>query len=135
MPEKLLLDTDVIIEYLRGRPEAVRYLQGLEGTLLISAITVAELYVGVRGGSEERQLEQFLLAFDVVPISGDIGRIGGLFRRDYGRSHGVGLADALIGATAQEQQATLVTQFPALSDADRSAGPLRKGVKPKPKLR
>ena len=112
MPEKLLLDTDVIIEYLRGRPEAVRYLrgrpeavrylrgrpeavrylrgrpeavrylQGLEGTLLISAITVAELYVGVRGGSEERQLEQFLLAFDVVPISGDIGRIGGLFRRD-----------------------------------------------------
>jgi predicted nucleic acid-binding protein len=109
VPEKLLLDTDVIIEYLRGRPEAVRYLQGLEGTLLISAITVAELYVGVRGGSEERQLEQFLLAFDVVPISGDIGRIGGLFRRDYGRSHGVGLADALIGATAQEQQATLVT--------------------------
>ena len=36
MPEKLLLDTDVMIEYLRGRPEAVIYLQGLEGTLLIS---------------------------------------------------------------------------------------------------
>ncbi len=104
----------------------------LGDAFLISAITVAELYVGVRGGSEERQLEQFLLAFEVVPISGDIGRIGGLFRRDYGRSHGVGLADALIGATAQEQQAIVVTfnsrHYPMLVEV----GPLRKGVKPRP---
>ena len=35
--------------------------------------------------------------------------MGGLYRRDYGQSHGTGLADALIAATAEENGATLVT--------------------------
>jgi predicted nucleic acid-binding protein len=34
---------------------------------------------------------------------------GGLLRRDYGRSHGVGLNDALIGATALEMRLQLLT--------------------------
>ncbi|MCL5886782.1 MAG: PIN domain-containing protein, partial [Actinobacteria bacterium] len=57
---RLLLDTDVIIEYLRGRDEAVRYIESLEGELYVSAITVAELYSGVRGSDEEAVLERFL---------------------------------------------------------------------------
>lgn len=42
MSERLLLDTDVLIDYLRGRAEAVAYLERLTTALLISAITVAE---------------------------------------------------------------------------------------------
>jgi len=72
-------------------------------------MTVAELYAGVRGEREQRRLEQFLLVFQVLPVSQEVGRIGGLFRRNYGPSHGTGLVDALIGATAQLYQATLVT--------------------------
>jgi predicted nucleic acid-binding protein len=30
----------------------------------------------------------------------EIAKRGGLIRRDYGRSHGIGLADALIAGTA-----------------------------------
>ena len=45
--------------------------------------------------------------------------LGGLYRRDYGRSHGTGLADALIAATSEENGADLVTfnrrHFPMVS--------------------
>lgn len=38
-----------------------------------------------------------------------MARRGGEYRRDYGPSHGTGLADALIAATAEAVGATLVT--------------------------
>lgn len=119
MTELLLIDTDVIIDYLRGQADAVAYIEGLTNPLLISAITVAELYGGVREGAERTALEVFVSAFELVPVSEQISVRGGLYRRDYGRSHNVGLADALIAATAEVRGATLVTlnkkHFPMLA--------------------
>jgi predicted nucleic acid-binding protein len=119
MAEHLLIDTDVIIDYLREQPEAVAYLEGLVGPQLLSAVTVAELYAGVREGEERVALDSFLRAFEIVPVDTEIAVKGGLYRRDYGKSHSVGLADALIAATAEARHATLVTlnkkHFPMLS--------------------
>ena len=70
---------------------------------------MAELYAGVREGDERTALEAFLAAFEVVPVDQAIAIKGGLYRRDYGKSHSTGLADALIAATADSRQATLVT--------------------------
>jgi len=36
MPTQLLIDTVVVIEHLRGRPEAITYLEQLEDALLSS---------------------------------------------------------------------------------------------------
>src|SRR5690242_13782279 len=101
MATQLLIDTDVIIDYLRGRKEAVSYLESLNETLLLSCITVAELYAGVREGEERTKLEDFLQVFNIIPVEKDIALTGGLYRRDYGKSHGTGLADAIIAATAE----------------------------------
>ena len=106
---RLLLDTEVLVDYLRGRVEAAAYLESRAEALLISAITVAELYAGVREGEESRRLAQFLGAFEIVPLDAEIARQGGLYRRDFGPGHGVGLAAALIAATATLHQARLVT--------------------------
>ena len=120
MSKRLLLDTDVLIDYLRDRAEAVTYLETLTSPLLISSITVAELYAGVREGAERKKLEIFISAFQVVALDAGIALAGGLFRRDYGKSHGTGLADALIAATAEREQAVFVTlnkkHFPMLTD-------------------
>lgn len=43
MGDLLLIDTDVLIDYLRGQPDAVAYIESLINPILISAITVAEL--------------------------------------------------------------------------------------------
>ncbi len=109
MAARYLIDTDVLVEHLRGSPRAIRFLERLEGELLLSAITVAELFSAARGEEEERVLEQFVQVFEVVPVGQDQARRAGLFRRDYGRSHGTGLADALIAASAEAASAVLVT--------------------------
>ena len=119
MPDRLIIDTDVAIDYLRDRAEAVAYLDNLTDEQLLSAVTVAELYSGVRDGDERTALDAFVAAFEIVPIDTPIGVQGGLFRRDFFKSHNVGLADALIAATAVVRQATLVTlnkkHFPMLA--------------------
>lgn len=119
MAAPFLIDTDVAIDYLRGNADAMAYIEGLSGNNFISAITVAELYAGVRDGAERTALESFIRAFQVVEIESGIAEHGGLYRRDFGKSHGVGLADALIAACAEAHGATLVTlnakHFPMLS--------------------
>ena len=119
MAGRLLIDTDVLVEYLRGRSEAAEYLEGLTSDLYISVITVAELFAGVKGDEEQKSLKQLLLAFVILPVTEKTARLGGLYRRDYGRSHGTGLADALIAATAEENGSDLVTfnrcHFPMVS--------------------
>jgi predicted nucleic acid-binding protein len=115
---QLLIDTDVLIDYLRERPESVSYLESLTQPLLISAVTVAELYAGVRDGSERVALESFIDSFQVRAVDQEIAARAGILRRDFGKSHGTGLADAIIAATAEAQGANLVTlnrrHFPML---------------------
>ena len=111
MAKRYLVDTDVIIEYLRGREQAVEYLESLEGRLHVSAVTVAELYSGVRD-EEQEALEQFLSAFDVVPVDQALARSAGLGRRSHQPAHGTGLADAIVAMSAVAVGATLVTFNP-----------------------
>jgi predicted nucleic acid-binding protein len=109
---RLLFDTPVPIEALRGRKQAIDYLRSVveaEDELYMSVITVAELYAGVREGAERERLKTFLTSFSIIHISFDVAVKGGLYRRDYSKTHGVGLADALIAATAHEYNLTLVT--------------------------
>jgi predicted nucleic acid-binding protein len=109
MAKRFLIDTDVIVEYLRGREQAIRYVESLEGDLCVSAITVAELYSGVKGEEEESSLERFLTAFEVVQVDESVARLGGLCRRTYQPSHGTGLADAIVAMSAKSKEAALVT--------------------------
>jgi len=117
-----LVDTDVLIDHLRGIDVASRYIaQMMQGAqMFLSSITIAELFSGVREGQEQKHLHQLLSLFSWVTVDHSIAKVGGLFRRDYQKSHGVGLADAIIAASAQHVNATLVTlnkkHFPMLTD-------------------
>lgn len=117
MTRRRLVDTDVLVEYLRGRPRAVDYLEGLAGELHVSAVTVAELFAGARE-DEEETLRTFVGTFEVQPVTERSAELAGRYRRTWGPSHGTGLADALIAATASMAGCTLVTfnerHFPML---------------------
>lgn len=108
----LLIDTDVLIDHLRGFGPAVTLLSSSTSPMCLSAISVAELYQGVRGGTEDREqrtLVRFLDGFEIISVSPEIARAAGLLRRGYGASHGIGLADAVMAATAHSLGARLMT--------------------------
>jgi predicted nucleic acid-binding protein len=117
---RLLLDTCVLIDYLRAHPPAVDYVLSLSEEPLLSAVTIAEIYVGVRDRTEERAVESLVDLFVVLAVDGHIARRGGALRRRFARSHGTGLLDALIAATAEVHGARLATRnarhFPMLAD-------------------
>lgn len=105
----MLVDTDVLIDFLRGRAEAIEFLEQNLDHLHISSVTVAELYQGVREGQERTKLTTTLSALTVLPLTEEIAEVAGLFRRDYRTSMGCGLADCMIAATASQHHLALVT--------------------------
>jgi predicted nucleic acid-binding protein len=115
-----LIDSDVLIGYLRGEEKAVRFLESLEIRPATSVICVAELLAGARNDREQAVIESFLLAFDLLDVDVEIARLAGGYRRAYSKSHGTGLADALIAATSSTRDLALVSfnhrHFPMVSE-------------------
>src|SRR4030042_114525 len=109
MAKPILLDTDVLIDFFRGHGKAVAFVNTNSSRIILSAIVVAELYAGIKGETELTVIEKFISLFRVIPVTSEIAKIGGLFRRDYGRSRGLGLADAIIAATCEVEKAELKT--------------------------
>jgi len=107
--ESILLDTDVLVDFFRGHSKAVAFVNAHSARIILSSIVVAELYAGVKGDAEQAALEDFVSLFRVVPVSAVIAKTGGLYKRDYGKSHGVGLADAILAATSEAENAKLKT--------------------------
>ena len=109
MDELLLADTDVMVDFLRGHPKAVAFLNRNADRIVLSSITVAELYAGVRGEAEQEAIDAVIGVLRVAAVTGQCAKVGGLLKQRFGKSHGVGLADAIIAATAQIEHARLCT--------------------------
>lgn len=123
MTKHVLIDTDVMVDFLRGHPKAVTLVQAQSTRIILSSIVAAELYAGVRGDTELSTLDGLMSLFRVVPISLEIARAAGLHKRDHAKTHGIGLADAIIAATAQAENADLKT-------LNIKHYPMLKGLKP-----
>ena len=106
---KVLFDTDILIDILRGR-EAIRtFLLDLtdHSVPCCSVISVAELYAGMR--PEEKHATDILLdALVIVPVTQEIAETAGRFKRRMKRRR-LELADCLIAATAFVEGVTLAT--------------------------
>ena len=104
------LDSDILVDILRGHPPAVEWLASLEDEeILISAFVVMELMEGCRDQSELRRLTRFLEPFAVDWPREEV------FRRavdTFGRahlSHGIGVIDTLIAHMAMARGLPLCT--------------------------
>ena len=106
----MLVDTDVLVWLFRGRESARVAIAGCPNVKL-SAVTYIELVQGVRTRDELRLLRRTIgtNAWQVVPLSENIGHRATLYVENQALSHGMRLADALVAATAVECGESLLT--------------------------
>lgn len=80
----MLLDTDILIDLLRGNKGAEDFLYALpeDSSHCCSAITVAEIHSGMREGERQRTTE-LIESLIVLPVTKEIAEIAGMFRREH----------------------------------------------------
>lgn len=112
MTKMTIIDTDILIDFGRGIPEAANCLQQLQSNskLAISIVTQMELIVGCANKLELQTLEKFLQGFEVVRIDQPISEQAVELLRVYRLSHGLLIADSLIAATAMIRDYPLITK-------------------------
>lgn len=109
---KYLLDTDVIIEWLRHDTGIVAWLDRVHTAgdfLACTPVTIAELYAGMRP-REQFFIAEILRVLHCVDVTERVGHKAGHYRHTFGPSHGVEIADALIAAAAHIHGLTLCTR-------------------------
>jgi hypothetical protein len=109
----VLIDSDVVIEVLRGRDQAIlaqwSELADSHSPILVSPITFAEIGAGAFA-SEMQSISRFFARLTCVEIDQKIGQLAGEYLRHYSKSHSLKIADALIAASAVQSHVALWTR-------------------------
>ena len=109
----ILIDSDIVIEVLRGRDQAIlaqwSVLAASPSPILVSPITLAEVGAGEVGG-EMATIARFFAPLTCIDVDQKIGELAGEYLRRYSKSHNLKTADALIAASAVQNEAGLWTR-------------------------
>lgn len=106
----ILIDTDIMIDILRGYPPAVQWLQSLgDEAIALPGFVVMELIQGCQTKIELTNIRKRLAPFQVHwPEADDCNQAVELFTQ-YHLSHQMGIIDVLIGQSAVSINGSLYT--------------------------
>jgi predicted nucleic acid-binding protein len=112
MPERLVLDTNIVIDLLKKSPALVSSFLALTqaGTrFLLSPIVVAEVYAGAF--EREHKAVEALFGFcQRVDLDHATGQQAGLYAKEFAKAyHGIAMEDFLLAATAHTCRCPLWT--------------------------
>ena len=117
----VVVDTDILIHFLRGNEVAKTFLLTVTGETApcCSVITVAEIHAGMRA-SEKKPTQELLDSLVILPVTREVAEMAGRLKQTT-RQMRLELDDCLIAATALVEGATLATgnrrhyPFPSLT--------------------
>jgi len=103
MTDPVLVDSDVLIELLRGKNAGIieRWIGLRESNAMVaySPVNSAEIWRGARG-SEAETIAALFAALTCIPIDAVVGKRAGEYLARFHASHAMELGDAFIAATA-----------------------------------
>ena len=105
----ILLDTNILIEILKGDQKTIQTVQSFNTTLAISSITVMELYYGAINKTELNKLEKFVSLFHIIQLSENISTHATKLVKTYAKSHSLDIPDSLIASTSLVKKYKLFT--------------------------
>jgi len=106
--EKIILDTNILIEILKGNDRIVSFLDEFE-IFYISSVTKMELFYGAFNKKELEELNKFMESFYIIEINEHISIKATNLIFKYAKSHNLKIPDALIASTALEYNLPLFT--------------------------
>ena len=106
----MLFDTDIFIWVQKGNTNAAQLMETSKERYL-SVQTYMELLQSAQNKKQHKQIKDFLAAFDfiIIPFTENIGHRACIYIEEYTLSNGIRAGDAIIAATAIENNLTLVT--------------------------
>jgi len=105
----VVFDTSVLIDILRGDSAALRYAESVDEVPACSEVTRVEVMRGLRS-AERKQAEELFRTIRWVAVDEPISRRAGELGRRWDRHRpGIGLADLVVAATAEQVDAELAT--------------------------
>ena len=106
----MIFDTDMFIWVQRGNENAAEVMDVADARYL-SIQTYMELLQGAKNKKQHKYVKDFLssFAFEVLPLTENIGHRAAIYVEEYALSSGVYSGDALIAATAVENNMPLVS--------------------------
>ncbi len=97
----VLCDTNVIIEFFKGNNKTLKELEQIGfDNIVISTITVMELYYGALNKKELSKIKKCIHSLNVHQIDSYISEISVELIEKYSKSHNLMIPDAIIAATA-----------------------------------
>lgn len=119
----MIFDTDVLIWLERGNEKALKAVE-TQAERHLSVQSYMELLQGARSKEHHQLIRDFLseFGFIILPLTQAIGHRAAVYIEEYALSSGLRAADALIAATAHENNLTLMTSnskhFRSIKDLD-----------------
>ena len=80
-----LVDTDILIDYLRHQEAAADYLDSL-GEWSLSVVSGMELVAGALNNDEVREIDTVLATYRASPVSAEIGQLAYNLMKTYSKS-------------------------------------------------
>jgi len=106
----MIFDTDIFIWVQRGNGKAARIMEKAEDRFL-SIQTYMELMQCAQDKTQHKYVKDFLSSFGfiVLPFTENIGHRASIYIEEYTLSSGLRSGDAIIAATAVENNSTLIS--------------------------